>query len=302
MTESTEHDGAPEDEQYDDLLPDQRTAQWKRLVAELEVHPGSVARERWGELARSQQVWRLNMEELKALLEAVASTEELKVELIQNVRPPAMREAITVAIDQRLHNMLAGATSLVDHARNHLRHYDGSDFATQFEARNKEVAEAPTSVFLRRLRNFLVHVGHAPIAMHAEFPTAQSSFEGIQLEILLDSAALLEWDGWGPVGRAYVQGHPDGIPLATAVEEYRTAMLGLNDWVNNQYEALHRDAIDGANDLVRRINLTMTSGLSDGRDSESFWAGAEENLRRFKAGEPQLDARTGKEIETDFDD
>lgn len=287
------------DERYEDLTPEEWQAQHERLERELREHPGQVARRRWDELGRVQMIWVRNTDELLALLQALHVDEELKVELIQNVRPPLGREEIMGQLDQKLHNMLAAATSLVDHTRRHMDKYSESEFAVEFESRNKTVAEAPSSTFLRRLRNYLLHVGNAPFNLHAQFPTDHTDFDTIQLDIRLDPASLLKWDGWNSSSTSYIDSFPEGVPLPETVHEYATAMGGLYEWVARQFEVLHRQDIAGANDLVRRINLTLSAGAWDGRDREKRMTLMEENLRRHDRGEPQIDVRTGEEIVDD---
>ncbi|WP_420370273.1 hypothetical protein [Curtobacterium sp. L1-20] len=299
MTEPTRTGHAPDDEIYESLTPEDREAQYERLQGELKEHPGYIASRQWQELGRAQRVWSLNTGELLGLLQALEDEEELKIELIQNVRPPDGRVAIMAGLDQRLHNMLAAATSLVDHTRRHMTKYAETAFAEHFEKRNTAVADAPSSMFLRKFRNYLLHVGSAPFNTHAQFPTEHTEFDTIQLDIRLDAASLLTWSGWNATTRTYIGSFPDGVPLAQAVREYAAAMKQLYAWVNEQFEVLHGGDIDEINDLVRRINLTMTSGAWDGREPEKYWAQMEENVKRFDRGEPQIDVRTGQAIEGD---
>jgi hypothetical protein len=49
------------------------------------------------------------------LLDEASTNEELAVELIQNARPPIVRERFHAVATQRLHNYLASAQSLVEH-------------------------------------------------------------------------------------------------------------------------------------------------------------------------------------------
>lgn len=248
------------------------------LQAQLDAHPGKMARLRWDELGRSHAVWARNTQELVALLQAGENQEDLIAELVQNVRAPLIRNEYLAQLDQRLHNMTASAVSLVDHTRKLLKHYSNSAFASAFENRNAVIRDAPSSQFLRRFRNYLLHYGHAPFELTASWsgPSAMSG------KITLSRSSLLEWGDWGASARTFIQDGSDGIRLSSTVQEYALSLAALYAWTFDQFETLHGADTDGANDLVRRINLTMTGGAHDGRDMESFYKKVEENLRAYR--------------------
>ena len=282
-------------EQYEDLTAEERTAQLKRLQDEHERHPGTVAHRRWEELRRMHETWFRNAQELRRLLLAAKNDEKLKLELIQNVREPVVRKEFMAALDQRLFNLISASIALVDYTRVVVKNYQGSTFARDFNRRNDELAKAPRTVFLRRFRNYLVHVGSAPFEMHAKFGTGED--DTIEFDLSLSSEALLrQFDEWTAPARTYIQSCGTSVPLLETITAYLDAMDGLYKWTSEQFEVLHSSEIDGANDLTRRINLTMTGGAHEGRDMEKFWEHVAENGRRAKRGEPQLDFQTGEPL------
>jgi hypothetical protein len=248
------------------------------LRAQLAVHPGKIARLRWDEVGRSHAVWSRNTQELMALLQAGENQEDLIAELVQNVRAPLIRNEFLAQLDQRLHNMTASAVSLVDHTRKLLKHYPKTAFASAFESRNTVIRDAPSSQFIRRFRNYLLHYGHAPFELTASW-SGSSALNG---QITLSRASLLEWADWGASARTFIQDGSDGIRLSSTVQEYAGGLAALYAWTFEQFETLHGADTDGANDLVRRINLTMTGGAHDGRNMESFYKKVEEKLRTYR--------------------
>lgn len=286
-------------EDYEDLMADERSTQYELLKEELRQHPGVIATRRWDELKRSHRTWGLNIIDLRALLLVARDNEELKVELIQNVRAPMVRDAFFAGLDQRLHNMIAGAVSLVDITRGLIKKYPKSHFAHEFESRNSDVANSPGTAFLRKFRNYLLHVGNAPFITTGSVQDADDDKSSFVLVIKLSSEALLADSSfeWNAASRGFIESNPDGILLLETLEEYVAAMEMLYGWIFAQFEILHSDDIDATNDLVRRINLTMTAGAHDGTNMEAFWTHVAENGRRADRGEPQIDFQTGLPIE-----
>src|ERR1700678_3235248 len=57
-----------------------------------------------------------NWKELLVLLDQVATDPSLALEMVQNVRPPDVREKFQSDTTQRLHNYVAGTMTLVEHS------------------------------------------------------------------------------------------------------------------------------------------------------------------------------------------
>jgi hypothetical protein len=181
------------------------------------------------------------------------------------VRPPVVRDEYFAQLDQRLHNVLAAATSLVDHTRRLVAAYPETSFAAELARRNNIVRDDPASSFLRDLRNYLLHVGVAPFRHMVRFPDSGVDAPVVS-EIYLDTAGLLSWSGWKAGSKEYLAGAGDSVRLIAAVNAYVEAMSGLYDWVFEQFEQLHGEDIDAANALVAQFNLTLTGGVTDARD------------------------------------
>ena len=264
-------------------------AQVEALQVKLRAHPGFLARAKWDLLKRAYSIWVSNSNELHAILSAVETSEELKVELIQNVRAPTVRLAFFAELDQRLHNMVASAVSLVDHTRVLRKHYPSTEFADMFEKENRKVADAPESAFIRKLRNYLLHNGHAPFTSSATLPVPGGPSNTIDMKLRLSSSALLAAYDWDLASRTFIENQPEDIDLMAVVTTYSSAMQALYGWTFDQYEVLHHADVDEMNALIKEINLTMTGGAHDGRNMEAFWNHVAENNERAKRGEAQLD-------------
>jgi hypothetical protein len=144
-------------------------AEWRAeldaLNHRLGEHNGWIAHQRWEALRRTVDLHWRNLADLEHLIGAPSNDIELAMQLLQNinVEAPVVREQYWAAMDQRLHNALASAITLVDHARRLIQHYPGTVLATEFERRNAEIKNDNREAFIRRLRNYMVHYGVLPL-------------------------------------------------------------------------------------------------------------------------------------------
>ncbi|HEY3947357.1 MAG TPA: hypothetical protein VGL78_19180 [Solirubrobacteraceae bacterium] len=74
------------------------------------------------------------------------------------------REELLAEVTQRLHNYVAGTMTLVDHSRRLLRGRSGA-VVDEFGAKLASVVENPEILFVRDLRNFMLH-GSLPLIAH----------------------------------------------------------------------------------------------------------------------------------------
>ncbi|MGA9315882.1 MAG: hypothetical protein WBV77_14785 [Solirubrobacteraceae bacterium] len=126
----------------------------------LNEHPGYREYIACEELARTvNAILVRNLDELLALLARPTWDQALAVELFQNMYRPDAREAYEAAVTQRLHNYVAGAATLVDHARRLMKGRTGT-IAEEFEGRKAEVIANPEVPFIKDLRNFVLHQAH----------------------------------------------------------------------------------------------------------------------------------------------
>jgi hypothetical protein len=157
------------------------------------------------------------------------------------------REATTRfwnALDQRLHNQLASAGSLVDHTRRLLDYYqdDCPAMVAAYRERNTLVTDMKEASFLRDLRNYLLHYGVPPVLQTLSLGPTEAGTTGHSIK--LSAVRLLEWDGWKQRSRAYLSafGDRDGPVLGEDVAAYANAMSQLFTWLFEQRLAVNKDA------------------------------------------------------------
>jgi len=238
---------------------------WQRRLAELRAaiaaHPGAQAHSAWEELRRMVELNRRNTLELQHLLESARSNFDLAVELIQNVGPEHKRVEFYAQLDQRLHNMLSSATTLVDHTRRLIQKYEGSDLASEFELRNTAVKNAQVSQFLRRFRNYLLHVGMAPLGATLSMKNVQGGTAGhFESKVELEVLVLLRWDDWTAGSLAYMHSAGDKIDLYDAVRDYAALTDELTAWLFTRFESLHGKDVNAINELIGEYNQILSGG------------------------------------------
>lgn len=276
-------------EDYDAMSPEEAQTQRERLISDRNRHPEYLVHQAWTALWRSFDVYTDNMSDLRTLLTAAEADERLQTELFQNVRAPTVRTAYFRGLDKYLHNALAGAISLVDHTRRHVaENFPETKFSKDFEANNSTEFEMPESAFLRRFRNYLLHVGHAPFKMTGTVAVKVGD-KGTLTVWLISEELLLAKGSWTTAARKFIEDHPDGIHLLAVVDAYSHAMLNLYSWVFDQQHVLRPNGLDTLNEFTRRINLTMTAGTHDGRHIEEFWEHVARNAQASREGRPQSD-------------
>jgi hypothetical protein len=193
--------------------------------------------ERWEVVRRSLIVFRRNTTELIDLLNIPANDIAFSLQLMGDDRETT--DPFWDELDQRLHNQLASAVSLVDHARRLLKYYE-SDIPTldeEYRRRNAIITEMNETAFLRDLRNYLLHYGAPPIIQTLNLGSTHGH------AVKLSAARLLEWPKWSARSNAYLSSFAgsDGPVLGRDVVAYANAMSDLFTWLFQQRQAVHND-------------------------------------------------------------
>lgn len=185
--------------------------------------------EHWETVRRAWTIFARNTTELVNLLNEPASNPALALLLMQDGIEGAT--GYWDALDQRLHNQVASAASLVDHTRNLMKYLKDAPFLVEeFQERNQRVRDMPEALFLRDLRNYLLHYGVAPRVQVIDLVPAPGS-TGYSFK--LSASKLLEWKKWSNPARTYLAGFPDrdGPVLGAEVVAYANAMEALIVWL-----------------------------------------------------------------------
>jgi hypothetical protein len=199
-------------------------------------------------LHRSLQVFLGNCDQLLGFMSSHLDDPltEMRLWAVQN------REGFNRFLDEveRLyHNVAAAALSLRDHSyrvRNHwLQPVPSDTLREEHDERVRQVfAESRTAQLVLGLRNIVQHRKLPRLRGHAEWRQG----EAFTSKVHLDRDDLLEWDGWSPEVRAFLEGEED-VVLDELVSEYRTAVVGFHTWFGAAVRGRNAEALA---DLERR--------------------------------------------------
>lgn len=255
---------------------------------EIREHPGHNLGLRLKDLDRVFSAWGGFSVALSRLLNQCETHEETIVELvIRNVGDTSARTALTTALDQALIAYVAGLGAVIDHARIVLKSQKPELQAEYAKRLKRLTAAVPGALFLAKLRTFVLHYVVAPW----EF-TARNEGSVTTARVLLSSRELLKID-WQRDARDFIESAGDQVHLSPLLQPYLEEMRSLTAWLLERCWAENAALFEQVNGLIAKRNLLLTGGVSDGRDWEARVAHMEENLRRAKRGEPQINFVTG---------
>ena len=222
------------------------------LRSRISAHPGYIASVRWTTMNRTLSLHFRNSHELLAVIGTVEADPLLGMRFATREGNDSPEKAQFIAeFDQRLHNVVASASTVIDHAREMMTAYVGTPFGEAFEARNAAVRDDGRAAFLRRLRNFLLHVrGVLPItntfSMSASRPGGAASLAS---SVRLDIKTMLAWSGWTAPSRSYLLSAGKFVDLGEVLRWYHSATAELWVWANT---AMHEHHVA---DFAERDNL-----------------------------------------------
>jgi len=221
----------------------------------LSEHPGYREYLACEELRRTiNAVFVLNLRTLLAVLIRPTHDQALAVELFQNMRRPDIREGYEAAVANTLHNYVAGSATLVDHTRR-VMHGRTGPIADEFEQRKERVATDPEVLFIKNLRNFVLHRAH-PFLGHTVTVADRSG--RITGEIELSRTDLLTWDRWSSSARTFIRNHAEQIPLRPIVQHHAELMIELHNWLHDQLALANRAALRDTDRLIDEGNAILT--------------------------------------------
>ena len=221
--------------------------QLRRYQAEVNDHPASRAYGNWDAFRRVHTVFRLNERDLLDVLNQPANDVQLALELVQNARPPTIREDFYNEMYRWLHNYLASAATLVDHTRNLVNGYAGSPFAVEYEMRKNVLIDKPVVDFVKRLRNYLLHSQLPVVRSSMSMDFVRSAFTS---GISAYTSHLLMWEEWTAGSRTYIESKGKHLALVDPVMEYSAELKPLYQWIYAQFEVLHGEEVKALNALV----------------------------------------------------
>jgi hypothetical protein len=222
----------------------------------IDNHPAFKERVRIEGLVRMlDAVFDQNLRDLLRLLDGAATDHELAIELVQNVRPPQVREEFVKQTVRCLHNYVASAMSLVDHTRAIMRGRSGA-ITDEFARRKSEMLTNDEIPFVQDLRNFTLHRALPVLGHRVRFGDGEG--EEMRSEVRLSASQLLEWDGWSARSRSFIAALGTDIELRPIIRTHGQTVWGVNAWLVNALGAANAPGLDEVNRLGVEFNALIS--------------------------------------------
>lgn len=245
------------------LSDEERVDAIRDLERQIQQHPGTAAHSRWTNLASMYRgVYRRNREDLVLLLKAPQNDSALAIELIQNVRPPEVREKYADELARLFLNYVAGTFALVDHVRRLLADYETTAFLKEFESRKRRALAASSHPVVQGLRNYYIHFDIPAFSWTLRFA---DSGEDDDFGHHLPVVSLLRWDGWSSSARAELEGQEE-IDLTDLVLRHGQAIDELHEWLLAQFQVVHGADVDAVNTVISKLHASLAELDASRRD------------------------------------
>lgn len=185
-------------------------------------------------------------------------------------------------LNRHVHNFVSSALTLVEHTRIHMRkHYGGTDFMATYDAQVVAMfAQSPIAQFVQGLRNYMLHRGLPNSQMFMTFTATPGTTDGsgtttTGITISIDS--LLEWDGWRPSARTYLERAGVDLDVQEFAQEYLALVGQFQEWLEASIADYHRRELEELNELhmsleVANLQAQLTNAseaTSSGLDQEA---------------------------------
>lgn len=269
------------------------SAELQEVEEQIRLHPGGRLSIRLQELQRVLGAWAGFSAGLSDLLDACENQESYAIELMRNVGDQSGRLIIIRSLDQAIIAYVAGLGAVIDHTRSVVQKQSEAIKSEYAERTTKLVENHPAAPFLGKLRNYVLHNVAAPWEFSGTFS------DRVQTRVALNSAVLLEDKKWTGDAKEFIIAAGQSIHLSPLLPSYLEAMIGHIEQAISAVLEDNVDSIDECNDLIRKRNMLLTAGATDGHDWEDRMAHVADNLRRASQGEPQIDFRTGRPVTED---
>lgn len=204
----------------------------------------------------SLNVFQMNAVELMEAAQRVKDPDQgmtLMMEKNREAGHQAHRE-----LNRHVHNFVSSALTLVEHTRVFMRkHYAGTDLMATYENQVTAIfAQSPVVQFVQGLRNYMLHRGLPNSSMFMKFTSNAGATDGsgtAETGVHYDTASLLDWDGWKPAARTYLEQVGKHLDLHESAQEYLTLVNQFHGWLDATLAAHHQSDIQELGQLQAQL-------------------------------------------------
>lgn len=205
------------------------------LNDKIEKHPLTKANIEWKAVGRVYRAYQRNAAEFLVVLSDPQRNPQLAIGISMMDQRHNVRENYFDEVYRLLHNYLASVKTLVEHTRTLVKRYPGTSFKSEYERRLEAITTAGVTVFLHKMRNYLLHSRFPPLEVNTRWTRESGQ---IEFTTTLDKDLLLEWGDWSHAAKAYINRETPLI-LSESVEEYAALLEELYEWLFAQFKVVH---------------------------------------------------------------
>ena len=138
-----------------------------------------------------------------------------------------------------VHNFVAAASTLVDHARVFFTDHGASDlFAAYDQEVDRRFRKGGLHNFVKGLRNFILHQRFPAIT---SMRTWSSGSEEILHMHFWQKSDFVKWSRWTPEARTFLERAADQINIQHVVSDYESLIGSFYDWVFDKLKEFHQN-------------------------------------------------------------
>ena len=213
-------------------------------------HPGKIIYDEWTNLKNTFiGIYQANRKTILDYLMEPSQNDKLSIELVQNVRPPVVREKYTNEVLRHLYNYLSSLATLVGYSMSLTNKYDNS-LLGEFVIKKNKLINSDQNNFMGELRNYVVHNDLPPLSW--EIKIKDEGFN--KCTYRLDSRELLRWKGWNDKSRNFIKNERNYIELASLIEDHGKKIDEEFRILFDQFPKLHSEDLDEVNELIKLRN------------------------------------------------
>lgn len=183
---------------------------------------------------------------------------------------------------RHLHNTLASIVTYRDHSRIVFRQITNAKpkYYSEYQSRIKlTFARDPMSQYLFNLRNFLLHYDMLSFFLHFHYDFR----EGMDSNIVIDTAKLKRWDGWNKLARQYINRIDfEGISIQDQIESMDQKFRDLFDWNKERFEEHYKGELSTTEHLYNEHRRLVDIAYEE--HVRNFGPTAEMKIPRSKRG------------------
>jgi hypothetical protein len=222
------------------------------LLDQYRLSPQLAIRSKIRSFGTSRGIFEANYDELRKCIEHYAPKSQQ--ELLRWATDVAHRRQHLFEVTRLLHNFLAAAASLIDHARVFYRKmYRAENLMPDYQAKIlAEFASDPLAQFIVCLRQYCLHY-QTPVVFVS---VSMNNITGvIGSGTTLDKAKLLLFDNWNAAARKFLDQSPDSLDLVVICSTYYDKVKGFYIWFEAEQSRIHKGIFDYLNEMERQLNF-----------------------------------------------